>query len=355
MYNNHRLGYYIKFFGEAKCHWQVRSELKDAVQILDYAGNQIYLNKKIYIFGYEGAEEVEIAAGTYSYDFNFELSNLSAESVITTHGSIEYHIEAIIEASWQLQEDARVPFKVLRNDSFVDFPEMYSPMQLENEQTFCCCCVDNGSCSMAVSIPRQVFSVGHLIPIEIEYDNQGSVDITHTKIEVKRTITYTSSYPIIETKYETETVAHQNVEGTTKKGIKHIENSLHIPQITATSNKEYCATLKIEHHLHVTGVADSCHSDLVAIFPITIAREKALPQLHSINTQEIATAPTPDNDGVPDYDFRMLKISVDYNLLINFCIAAPSFEEAIKTLKLDEKTLESAPRILNNAIGWSVG
>lgn len=301
------LGYYIKFFGEAQCHWTVRSEQKDAVRVVDYTGNHIYLNKKIYLFGHEGAEEIEIPAGTYKYNFTCELSNLLAESVTTTHGSIAYKVEAIIESQWQPENEARVPFKVLRNDSFNDFPEMFNAMQQENEQTFCCFCCDNGSCSMTVSIPREVYAAGHSIPIKIKYDNQGSVDITPTKIELKRMITYACSSPTVDAKYEIETVVEENTEGIIKKGIKNIECSLHIPMTTATSNKQYCTIIKIEYHLHVTGVADLCHSDLVVIFPITIGRDRALSinyanNLHRDADEILPTAPS--HDDVPDYDFR---------------------------------------------------
>jgi hypothetical protein len=59
----------LKIFGQAKSEFNRRAG-KTAVF---YEGKETYVDEKIYLFGQEGGEAVEMPAGKHRYDFEVEL------------------------------------------------------------------------------------------------------------------------------------------------------------------------------------------------------------------------------------------------------------------------------------------
>jgi hypothetical protein len=59
----------LKIVGQAKSEFTIQV----GQTIVPVEGKEIYMNEKIYLFGQEGGEAVEMPAGKHRYDFEVEL------------------------------------------------------------------------------------------------------------------------------------------------------------------------------------------------------------------------------------------------------------------------------------------
>lgn len=265
----------------------------------------MYLNSKTYFFGYKGAAEVEIPAGILKYDFACNLPPLLPETLAATKGSIEYRIEACLDIPWRFDKEIRVPITVIRNDNIYDNPELLRPMQLEDEKTFCCLCIDNGTCTMTVKIPQKAFLLGESIPINIECVNKSSVKISQIAVKLKRHTNFTSSRPIIKTKVKSEVVLFATFEGVEKNTSKGLQFTMQIPSVLVPSNGQFCGVVTIEYVLQVKGYVGCCHSDFKIKLPVILARPYvALPTISNTVINTLPIQPTAPTLAVPDDDLR---------------------------------------------------
>lgn len=193
------LGMYFKVYGVACCHWtesQSRTtgsgeNRRTTNHTVHFRGENVYLNTKTYLFGYDGAPAVEIPSGTHRYNFALQLPPLLPASFEATHGHIRYDIEAVLDVPWGFDREFKLQFTVLRNNDDLNHdPLLRIPCQMEDITTFCCFCCQSAPLIMTVNVPRTGFAPGQNIPININFVNKSDVDVTRTKINLKRIIRY---------------------------------------------------------------------------------------------------------------------------------------------------------------------
>jgi hypothetical protein len=221
-----------------------------------YRAEQIYLNSKTYLFGHEGAEAIEIAVGTYKYNFSVDLPPLIPGTLKGSFGSINYFAEVFLDVPWGFNKEVKVPFTVIRHDNLNDYPDLRVPYNYEHLKTFRSFAniFSKGACKISINIPHKGYAAGDSIPIQIIYENKSNFKIKETKIALKLTMAFTSYTPRIMTKRETSTVAEISTKGVDKKQSENIECVLKIPENVANSNEKFCGVVQLTYFLDIESV-----------------------------------------------------------------------------------------------------
>jgi hypothetical protein len=147
------------------------------------------LNTKTYLFGSENASAIEMASGTYRYNFIYRLPDEIPGSFEYNHkNNICYRIEAVLDIPWKCDKEFKLSFIVLQNFDLNLFPVLNIRTKTEEEKTFCCLCCRSNSLTMTVSVPQTGFVAGQQIPVTIHYDNQSSVKVLKTIITFTKTV-----------------------------------------------------------------------------------------------------------------------------------------------------------------------
>lgn len=271
-------GFYILISGTAKCHW-TESETREVgtgndrrseTYTVSYDGKEVFINSKTYLFGFQGAEAIQIAAGSYKYNFAVDLPKLIPGSLSGEHGSIDYKIEAVLDIPWRFDKEVKKSFTVVRHDNLNDHADLKIPLKQEEVKTFCCFFCQSGPCIITTTIPFGGYAVGQGIPIRIEYANRSNTEIESTFVKLKRTYSYTSSTPHSKTKTDTTKLVEFTVGGARKGQTNIIDCIMNIPPTAVNSNSRYCRVFQVSYFLEIVGVVGGCHSNPKIILPIQI-------------------------------------------------------------------------------------
>lgn len=130
-------------------------------------------------------------SGTHIFEFQCHLPPKIPASFSTKEGSIHYYVEAVLDKPWRLNERIRKPFIVMRNESINDFPELFSPVQQEKSRQFGLLFWKSKPFSLMVTLPFSGYTSENDLVFKIFCDNQSNIDITYTKVELRRVLKFT--------------------------------------------------------------------------------------------------------------------------------------------------------------------
>lgn len=253
---------------------------------MSFDGEEVYLNSTTYLFGYHGAEAVQMAIGVYSYNFMVDLPKPIPETLASSLGCIQYLIEVVLEVPWGFNKDVKKPFTVMRFDNLNDHPDLRVPLEQKNSRVFYTFRCQSGRCNFIVSIPHRGFSAGQAIPIKIECENNSQTDINQIQFKLTRTFTFTSITPIVKSKTKTEKLVQMHVAGVKNNQTKEIKSSLKIPSNIPNSNSQLCRVVQVSYTLKIVCIVSGFNGASKFIFPITIGAVS--PLNHSLNSTQTA-------------------------------------------------------------------
>ena len=185
-------------YGAAKCHWTETEQRTQGTgknrrtvnHTIHYTGKDVYLNSVNYLFGHAGADAVELPSGTHRYNLIFQVPVLVPASFEAKHGSIRYHVEAVLDVPWGFDTEFKVQFRVARNIDLNYQPELKLGSHNEEIKRFCCLCCESDPLMVTLKLPFIGFVPGQGIPYEIWYVNRSDVAVRGTKISLRRIIRY---------------------------------------------------------------------------------------------------------------------------------------------------------------------
>lgn len=95
-------GLYFILDGRAKCGWsEVEHEKgqhrRERTRVLNFKGEEIFINQRTFLLGADGAAPIEVADGTYRYELACQLPGKLPASYEDKHGFIRYKVEAVID------------------------------------------------------------------------------------------------------------------------------------------------------------------------------------------------------------------------------------------------------------------
>lgn len=192
------LGLYFILHGEAYCTWNERVQKQVGIgnvrrtetRTIHYEGKDVYLNTRTYLYGRQGGSSVDMASGTYRYNFECQLPHSIPASFEGSYGHIRYYIEACLDIPWRFDKEYRIQFTVVRNDDLNERPELKIPCRQEEFAKFCCLFCQSAPMIMTATIPCSGFTPGQMIPVTVNFDNKSTVKVDRTKINFKRFIRF---------------------------------------------------------------------------------------------------------------------------------------------------------------------
>lgn len=213
---------------------------------------------------------IEVAAGCYTYEYNYNLPANIPSSVRCLKGNIQYKVEVNVVIPWSLNLRAEKLFQVVRFEDLNLFPKLRSPYEVEEAKTFCCCCCKSGSMILKVWIPRTGYAMGENITITIELNNKSSRKVVYTSVELENVVIYTSTSPQEDTTDSKQKLASGKFQGIGGGELVKFDATLQIPNDIMLSNIGYCQVLQIIYIVKVTAITSGLSVPPLVEFPITI-------------------------------------------------------------------------------------
>lgn len=185
-------------YGAAKCHWTETRNVSSGsgrgrttrTETIHFNGKDVYLNTRTYLFGADGGDAITMPSGTHRYDFACQLPPQLPASFEASHGDIRYKVQAVLDVPWGFDKEFDIQFTVVRTDDLNLKPQLKIPCQGEEMKRFCCLFCESEPMIMTVTVPYFGYTPGQDVHVKIKYDNKSNVEITATKINLKRMIEF---------------------------------------------------------------------------------------------------------------------------------------------------------------------
>lgn len=214
--------------------------------------------------------QIDIAAGTYQYNFQAILPPLLPTSFEAKHGSIRYLVTVVIDRPWKFDLTYKVAFTVLKQlDLNYENPALKIPTKMEVFDTFYCGLCKTAPLYLAASIPISGYVSGQTVNVSIEINNESRIDVEDIKISLKKIILYNSQTPTRKTKEEILNEAEIRCGGVQKRNKGKFDQKLLIPAVPP-SNLHYCRVLNVSYEIHVTAKIAGLHQNPRIKLPIII-------------------------------------------------------------------------------------
>lgn len=248
------------------------------------------------LFGKKHGMNMEVEAGEYIYQFEFELPTNIAYSTEGKYGEIYYGIKVVLNIPQELDKEIRLPLTVIRYEDLNTMPLLKYPKREETSKTFCwffICCLGTSPLVMSASIPYSGFVpgtstfflslnrvytkflnffhvAGQKIPVTIEMNNQSHVSVRSTKITLKGLHTFNFDYPSTCKQVEKYRLDYKLVPGCKSGKCVKLEETLKVPEMLNPSNDPHCKVFQITYVIKIAAIVDDPHQTPFIHIPITI-------------------------------------------------------------------------------------
>jgi hypothetical protein len=266
----HPTGCFVIIHGLAKSHWTDSRSQAPSENAVHYIGEEVLLDTKIYLFGSEDDETLQIHAGTHKYEFTAPLPDSLPSSIDLIYGTVSYHVQAVLDIPWQLSKDIKKPFTVTRVDDLRHYPELRMPRHVEEQSSFYCYCCNVGKLHMTVTLPRGGFARGQAIPILIGYRNDSKVWVTNTDIKLRQVMTFRSQTPWERVRTEEVTLVAITRRGVRDREQADLDLNIESPGNLVASNGRFCRLVRVAYFVRIEAVVDEFHSNVVIEVPVEI-------------------------------------------------------------------------------------
>jgi hypothetical protein len=157
-----------------------------------FKGRELHIDREIDLLGGEYCEEPSsITAGSYTFNFEFDLPSNLPQSLSFDHGSIRYYVKAHLDIPWSLEKTSMVNVKISRKDDYSGDSELSVlrtvKQNIEVPTTFSS---SSGPLEATVSIPHSVFTPSSTIPITFDLRNDSDNNFNRIYFYLKETINF---------------------------------------------------------------------------------------------------------------------------------------------------------------------
>ncbi|XP_068622583.1 arrestin domain-containing protein 17-like [Battus philenor] len=255
-------GIYVKMKGFCEVHWTKtttrRHNDRTHTHVENYNSYEEYFSRKVFLVGGESGE-YHLQPGKHEFPFECPIPANCPSSFEGDHGHVRYEIKIVVDRAFKLDQEKSKRIRVIAPLDLNTNPYCQEPMQFDIEDTYCCCCMGNGSSETVVKLPVSGYCPGQTIPIEINCSNQGRVEIDQIKLAIRKRITY-HAVQSPGTKHHSEVVAEIKKGpipgGTTRSWMV----DMNVP-IIDVYNMGSCRYIDIEYDFQVTVCPEGCHND----------------------------------------------------------------------------------------------
>lgn len=253
-------GFYVIVEGKAKC---VLPQGEYSVY-----GKETYLKSKTFLMGGEKSPPSLIPGGTLTFNFSCNLPSLLPESLVVSHGSIEYKVQLVLDLTVLKNKEISFPFTVERSTDLSFFAGITKPFEVETTKSFFLF-LKSQSCKVAITLANGTkYTQNESIPIRILYKNQSIVSIDRTRVRLKRYITYTTAGNYKEK--ESENISELYVDGVRRGENNIVDFNLNISAAQYKSNEDFCKIVTVSFVLKFECILNFLYSNIKLEIPVTI-------------------------------------------------------------------------------------
>jgi hypothetical protein len=238
----------LKIKGSAQCNYSndLSAEQEFFIQVRD-------------LVGCKGAEPTEIQPGTYVYDFAHRLPRNIPYSIEGVYGFVKYFVEASLDLPWDMYDKNVVKvFTVKRYEDLNYMSGMRDPREVITRKE-----IDSpswifwkgatGHVTMKGSIQQCGYAPGEKISVDVEINNQSTVDIESVFISLQNVGSFVCQTPWARLEKTTQLKMSEVMATGVKAGYtSKIKEQLLVPESTPLTSVMYCNVYQVAYNVQVS-------------------------------------------------------------------------------------------------------
>lgn len=242
------LGLILTIKGSGQCNHS--NELK--------AEQEFFVQERA-LMGSKGADPTEVPSGIYTFDFAHRLPRNIPYSVEGVYGFIKYFVSATLDLPWDMYDKNVVKqFTVKRYEDLNYMSGMREPREVITRKE-----IDspswifwkeaNGHVTMKGTIPQCGYAPGEKILVDVEINNQSTVEIENVSISLQNTNLFVCQTPWAKMEKNTQLKISEVIASGLKSGYTaKIKEHLLVPDSTPLTSVMYCNVFQISFFVQVS-------------------------------------------------------------------------------------------------------
>ncbi|CAH2269401.1 jg16427 [Pararge aegeria aegeria] len=292
-------GLFVKLKGFCHVHWTTRRTRtvngKSQSYTVNHNAHEEYVNTKMYMVGGESGEHT-IQPGHYEFPFHFQLPSNCPSSFEGEYGHIRYEIKAVVDRAFKFDQEKKVAVRVMAPLNLNLDPYCREPIEMEFQESYCCCCMSSGSTEAVIKLPVSGYCPGQTIPIDVACSNKGSVGIDDIKLKLTKKVTFIATSEPGRRKVK-DTIAEIQKGPVPSNTSRNWTVEMGVPALDVY-NLSGCQYIQLEYVFKVTVCPDGCHSNtegsrriVIGTVPLVGFQDNVLNPLRDQLPQQITVAP----------------------------------------------------------------
>lgn len=225
----------------------------------EFSAEQEFFVQERDLIGSKGAEPIEIQPGTYKYDFSHRLPRNIPYSIEGVYGFVKYFVSATLDLPWEMNDKITVkPFTVNRYEDLNYMSGMRDPREVITRKE-----IDSpswifwkgatGHVTMKGSIPKCGYAPGEKINVDVEINNQSTVEIENVSISLQNVGNYVCQTPWSKLEKTTQLKMSEVIAQGVKAGYtSKIKEQVPVPLTTTLTSVMYCNVYQVSYNVQVS-------------------------------------------------------------------------------------------------------
>lgn len=225
----------------------------------DFTAEQEFFVQERNLIGSKGADPVEVQPGTRKYDFSHRLPRNIPYSSEGVYGYVKYFVSVTLDLPWEMYDKVTVkPFTVNRYEDLNYMSGMRDPREVIARKE-----IDSpswifwkgatGHVTMKGSIPKCGYAPGEKINVDVEINNQSTVEIESVSISLQNVGNFVCQTPWSKLEKSTQLKMSEVIAQGVKAGYtSKIKEQLLVPLTTTLTSVMYCNVYQISYNVQVS-------------------------------------------------------------------------------------------------------
>lgn len=242
-------GLQLTIKGSAKCNYSK-----------DLTAEQEFFAKEQNLVGVKGGLEIiELAPTTYLYEFEYRLPRNIPYTVEGVYGFVKYFVNACLDLPWDIYDKSfDKVFVVKRYEDLNYMGGMREPREVVTRKE-----IDSpgwifwkgatGYVTLKGSIPHCGYAPGEKISVDVEINNQSTVEIESVIISLQNVASYVCQTPWARLEKSTQLKMSEVVAQGVKAGYTaKIKEKITVPEAAQITSVMYCNVYQISYNVQVS-------------------------------------------------------------------------------------------------------
>jgi Arrestin (or S-antigen), C-terminal domain/Arrestin (or S-antigen), N-terminal domain len=225
----------------------------------EFTAEQEFFVQEKNLIGSKGAEPTEIKPGTFIFEFEHRLPRNIPYSVEGVYGYVKYFVMGTLDLPWEMNDRSVIKtFELKRYEDLNYMSGMREPREVITRKE-----IDSpswifwkgatGHVTMKGSINQCGYAPGEKIAVDVELNNQSTVDIESVSISLQNVANYVCQTPWTRLEKSTQLKMSEVIAQGVKAGYTaKIKEQLLVPAATTLTSVMYCNVYQITYNVQVS-------------------------------------------------------------------------------------------------------